>query len=344
MLEKKYIFGFISTKKSIKQKWNMLLTSYNYLVKKIHLNNYPIKLTIDPCNLCNLNCELCPSGSRIPGRKQTIMRFDVLKKIIDECGPYLWEIDLFNWGEPLLNKELFRMVEYAKKYHIDIAVSTNLNHFNEEICKKLIESGLDILMVSLDGASQDSVQEYQKGSDFDLVINNLKRIVELKNKLNSKLPRLQWRFLVNRFNEPEIKKAKTLAKQLKIDKLEIGAFRCSMSEELFLDNENQYENVKSWLPKDESLSMYDYKRKKKKKIRKECRLLWFESVVNPNGSISPCCANWHEKYDFGNIYNSSFKEIWNNQKYKNARRINRGEKISMKSNICYVCYKNKAII
>ena len=345
MLKKKYIFGFFSTQKSIKQRWNMLLTFYNYLVKKLYLNNYPISLTIDPCNLCNLNCELCPSGLKIPGRKQSIMRFDIFKKIIDECGPYLWDIYLFNWGEPLLNKELFRMIEYAKKYHIDTTVSTNLNYFNEEVCKKLIESGLDILIVSLDGASQNSVQHYQKGSDFELVVSNMERIVKLKNKLDSKLPLVQWRYLENTLNEHEIEKAKTLAKQLGIDKLEIASFRCNMADELFLNNENQYQNVKSWLPKDEKLSMYDYKRKKKKKIKKLCRLLWFESVVNPYGSISPCCASWYERDDFGNISSSSFIEIWNNQEYKTARRIytNR-KKIPMESNICYVCYKNKAII
>lgn len=344
MLNKKYIFGLVSTKRSIRQKWNMLLTFYNIVVKKLHLDNYPITLVIDPCNLCNLNCQLCPSGLRTPGRKQTLMRFNVFKKIIDECGPYLWDLYLFNWGEPLLNRELFRMVQYAKRHHIDITISTNLNYFNEEICKKLIESGLDTLIVSLDGASHDSVQKYQKGSDFEQVLNNIKRIVKLKNKLNSKLPGLEWRFLVNRFNEHEIEKAKTLAKELKIDRLDISFFRCNMAEELFLNNEKQYQNVKSWLPKDEKLSMYDYKLRRKKNIKKHCRLLWFYSAVNPDGSISPCCANWRERYDFGNICISSFKEIWNNEKYKDARRIDRGEKVSMEENVCYVCHKNKAII
>lgn len=344
MLKKKQIWELLSTKKSNKQKWNLLLTYCNYFSKKLYLNNYPVSLTIDPCNLCNLKCELCPSGLRMPGRKQSIMRFDVFKKLIDECGPYLWDISLFNWGEPLLNKELFRMIEYAKAYRIEIAVSTNLNYFSEEICKKLIESGLDVLIVSLDGASQDSVQRYQKGSDFELVVSNMKRIVELKNELDSKLPLVQWRFLVNRFNEHEIEKAKTLARQLRIDKLEISPFRCNMADELFLNNESQYQNVKSWLPEDEELSMYDYERKRKKTRKTICRLLWSDSVMNPDGSISPCCASWQERYDFGNIQSSSFREIWNNQEYRHARKINKGENISAKSHICRICYENNAII
>lgn len=344
LLKKTHIFGFMSTKKSKRQKWNMLLTFYNYLTKKVYLSNYPVSLTIDPCNICNLKCELCPSGLRMPGRKQSIMRFDVFKKLIDECGPYLWDISLFNWGEPLLNKELFRMIEYAKVHRIEIAVSTNLNYFSEEIGKKLIESGLDVLIVSLDGASQDSVQRYQKGSDFELVVSNMKRVVELKNKLDSKLPLVHWRFLVNRFNEHEIEKARVLAKQLEIDKLEISTFRCNMADELFLNNEKQYQNVKSWLPEDEELSMYDYTRKRKKIIKKTCRLLWFNSIMNPDGSISPCCASWHERYDFGNIESSSFREIWNNQEYRHARNINKGENMSAKSHICHVCCENKAII
>lgn len=93
----------------------------------------------------------------------------------------------------------------------------------------------------------------------------------------------------------------------------------------------------------ESLSMYDYSKKEKKKI-KGCRWLWLQSSINWNGSVSPCCAVWHEKFDFGNASDTSFFQIWNSSDYLEARKIARGEKIDSTENICSICYSNKAVI
>lgn len=328
--------------KTIKQKSNLVLSHIQYKFRNKYLYNYPVKITIDPTNHCNLRCELCPTGTNAPGRKRCSMKFTTFKKSIDECGQYLWTINLFNWGEPFLNKEICMMIEYARERRIDVNVSTNLNHFNDDICVGLIKSGLNTLIVSLDGASQESVDKYQKGSNFQLVIENIKKIVRMKEELNSDLPIIQWRFLVNKYNENEIERAKQLTETLKIDKLDIGIFRCDMGKELFLSNEAQFENVKSWLPGNETLSKYDYAKQGKKDIENICQMLWFESTIHPDGSVSPCCGVWPEKFDFGNINDSSFKRIWNSEKYQNARRISRGDNISVKGHICYICKQNNS--
>jgi len=344
ILESGKIKKLFSKEKTMKQKYNWLLTQVQFRIRKLRLYSYPVKLTIDPCNFCNLKCLLCPVGTGSKGRKQSIMKFNTFKKIMDECGQHLWEIDLFNWGEPLLNKDIFKMIEYARKMRVDVKLSTNLNFFNDDICTNLIKSGLNNLIVSLDGASQESIEKYQKGSNFQSVIENIKKIIHMREKLKSKTPFIQWRYLVNKYNENEIEKAKELSNNLKIDRLELSAFRCDMGKELLLNSKAQYENVKPWLPTKEYLSMYDYTRQERKKIKDICRSLWFESVVQPDGSISPCCRIWHEKFDFGNILNASFKSIWNSEKYQNARRISRGGDISINGHICYICKINKAQI
>ena len=86
----------------------------------------------------------------------------------------------------------------------------------------------------------------------------------MKEKLKSNLPFIQWRFLINKYNENEIDNAKALSQELKVDKLELGIFRCDMGNEILLKKDKQYENIKSWLPNDETLSMYDYSKKQKK--------------------------------------------------------------------------------
>jgi len=306
---------------------------------------YPIKLTVCPGNLCNLNCALCPVGQNAKGRKKGLMKFSTFKRIIDECGPYLYELDLYNWGEPLLNKDVFEMVRYAKKFKIKVRISSNLNHFNEEICSELIKSGVDHLIVSLDGTSQESVNKYQVGNDFLEVISNMKKLVRKKRELNSSKPFVRWRFLVTRYNEEEIDESKNLAKEIGVDKLEIAIFRCDMGSELLLNDKEQFENVQEWLSESETLSKYDYSNKAKKTQRADgCGWLWTQSTINWNGSVSPCCAVWHEKFDFGNINRDSFRKIWNNKKYQDARKISRGDNINMPDNICHICCSNKATL
>jgi len=327
-----------------KKSFNLFLAKIQWkILKNSKLISYPAALTICPGNLCNLNCVLCPTGQDDPGRHKGLLKLALFKKVMDECGPYLWELDLYNWGEPLLNKELFEMVKYAKAYKVRVAISTNLNHFNDSICSDLVLSGVDEVIVSLDGASQESVSRYQVGSNINKVIANIKKLANCKKKLDKKTPCITWRYLVNRFNECEIGDAKKLSREIGIDKLKFNKFRCDMGKELLLDNGEQFENVSSWLPTNESLSYYDYAGKKKKKI-KNCRWLWLQSSINWNGSVSPCCAVWHEKYDFGNIGDNPFKTIWNSAKYREARKLAGKKDNKSTDNICGICYSNKSVI
>lgn len=337
-----YFFSeFATNRKRIN--YILILLARKYKLSRVFA--YPIKLTVCPGNLCNLNCVLCPVGQNDKGREKGLMEFSTFKRAIDECGPYLYELDLYNWGEPLLNKDIFKMVRYAKKFKIKVSISSNLKHFDEKICSELINSKVDHLVTSLDGTSQESVNKYQVGNDFLEVISNMKKLVQKKRKLNSIKPFVQWRFLVTRYNEDEIEKAKTLAKEIGVDKLEITIFRCDMGNELLLNNKEQFENVQKWLPKNETLSKYDYSNKVKKNPRVNgCGWLWTQSTINWNGSVSPCCAVWHEKFDFGNINRDSFWKIWNNKKYQDARKINRDDNINMPDNICHICYSNKATL
>jgi radical SAM protein with 4Fe4S-binding SPASM domain len=338
---KKLLFTENST---LKKSYNLLLAKIQWkILKNSKIITYPAALTICPGNVCNLNCVLCPTGQNDIGRSKGLLSLDIFKKIMNECGPYLWELELYNWGEPLLNKELFEMVKYSKLFKVRVSTSTNLNHFNDSICSDLVLSGLDEVVVSLDGTSPESVSKYQVGNDFNKVITNIKKLANCKKELNKKTPVITWRFLVNRYNENEVDNAKKLSREIGFDKLKINKFRCDMGKELLFDNDEKFTNISSWLPLNESLPHYDYTERGKKKI-KNCRWLWFQSSINWNGSVSPCCAVWDEKYDFGNIRDKPFKTIWNSAKYSEARKLARKGSIKSSENICSICYANESII
>ncbi len=340
---KRWIFTEYST---VRKSYNLFLANLQWrLFKNSRLYSYPAMLTICPGNVCNLSCALCPTGRHDKRRKPGLMEYQVFESIIDECGPYIYELSLYNWGEPLLNSDLFKMVRRAKKFKVRVVISTNLKQFNNDICAEIIDSEIDDVVVSLDGASQESVAKYQIGNDYEKVRANMKALIDRKRKLNAKKPSVTWRFLVNRFNEHEMDKAEAISREMGVDVVKFNKFRCDMGNELFLDSQEQFANVRDWLPKDEALSMYDYSQKKKKKDKSNhCKWLWFESSINWNGAVSPCCAVWNEQYDFGNVNDARFGEIWNSAKYRQARKIVSGAEVDAPGNICAVCHSNRAII
>ena len=338
---RRYIF---SKENNFKRSYNLIKAIINWKIfHPIKLKTYPITLTICTGNICNLSCKLCPVGLKQEGRKQGFMKFEDFKKIIDETGKYLYELYLFNWGEPLLNKDIFKMISYAKKYNIKVIISSNLMIFNEEIANNLINSGLDSLIVSLDGASNKSVSKYQKGCSFNNVFDNMKNLIKIREKLGKKNPHIQWKFVVNKHNEKEIELAKSLTEKNKIDELSFDFMIPNMGTYVLRDEEQCFEEMADWNPKNEKYSIFNYKTKKKKDYVPGCNWLWLMSSINWNGSVSPCCSIWFEKFDVGNCLDSPFMEVWNNKSYQNSRKAILGKKIDQFS-ICKVCKKNNAQI
>jgi len=121
---------------------------------------------IEPTNYCNLKCPLCPTGAGLIRREKAAMSFEDFKKILDNLGNQIIHLRLWNWGEPLLNKELPKMIKYAKSKNIYVNTSTNSSFLNKENVRELTNSGLDHLIVSLDGASEETYSLYRKNGNF----------------------------------------------------------------------------------------------------------------------------------------------------------------------------------
>jgi radical SAM protein with 4Fe4S-binding SPASM domain len=325
--------------------FNFFLVEFQHrLLKPSYVAGFPYYLTIETGNFCPLRCVFCPTGQEKEGLPKGYLDFKNFKKIIDELGDYLLIVELYNWGEPFLNKNFFRMIKYARNHNIIVTTSSNLNFFNEEICNKLMQSGLNILMISLDGASQATVETYQRGNNFRKVFANIQKIVKKKGELNIRKPLLQWKFFVTRFTENEVLKAKELARNVGVDYIEFAKLLCDMSQRFFLNPEAQYENVKDWLPINERYSAYSRTTKRRKKLLiNDCSSLWTRSVINWDGNVFPCCNVYGVKWGFGNAFEKGFSEIWNSDVYRFSRERVANGKISKLVTICGVCVQNNAI-
>jgi len=291
------------------------------LFKNSRVFGKPLKISIDPCSICQLECPLCPTGQNAGGRSLGRMPFEKFEALLKELGPFLYEIDLNNWGEPFLNKDLIKMAGFCHGKRIRTSVNTNLNvRLSEKEAESLVKTGLDVLYVSMDGITQATYEKYRKKGKLKNVQDNIRLVASKKKELGSKTPKIVWQFLVSKFNEHEIPKLEAVKEKLGANELAIGFLRSDMGKEIFTKDREKVESLRKWLPKNESLSRYDYESRERKLKKKFCAFPWFVSVVNWNGSVSPCCASYFEKFDFGNAFGNGFKEVWNNEKYRAARK------------------------
>lgn len=305
---------------------------------KTQLPYYPSKISIESGNLCNLRCPLCPTGQQDKSAQKGFISFDVFKKVIDEIGQSLTLIRLYNWGEPLLNKDLQRMIHYAKERCIDIKISTNLSmRMKDDQLSELLKSGLEKIYISCNGASPSTYIKYHAGGDFELVMDNMKRLVRKKKELPGCHTKLVWLFHVFKHNEHETNAAQELAKKIGIN-IKISRMRPDMGKEIFETTQKALERDKAWIPDNPAYTVISTKRKK----RIGCMLPWTETMINWDGSVLPCCAVYSEKYAFGNILKNSFAEIWNNEMYVAARKEILGIK-NEKKTICHTC-KNSGFL
>ena len=120
---------------------------------------------------------------------------------------------MYNWGEPLLHKRTPEMIAYAKQKDISILLSTNLSiKLTDDYIDRLVLSGLDRMIVSLDGITQESYGKYRRNGNLELVRENLLRLQRAKQRLGTATPKLIWQFLVFRHNEDEIEQARAIYK------------------------------------------------------------------------------------------------------------------------------------
>ncbi|MCD4737044.1 MAG: radical SAM protein, partial [Bacteroidales bacterium] len=162
--------------------------SLTRITGRIKLLGKPYSLSVEPTTSCNLRCPECPSGLRQFPRYTGMMDFESFKKIIDETHKHLIYLLLYFQGEPYLNPAFFDFVKYAKKHRIYTATSTNAHFLTEENAGKTIDSGLDRLIISLDGIGQEAYSAYRIGGRYDQVIKGIQNIVKLKRELKSCTP------------------------------------------------------------------------------------------------------------------------------------------------------------
>ncbi len=271
----------------------------------------PTIVEIEPTTSCNLRCPQCPSGLREFSRNTGMLDLPLYKKIIDELSPELVYVILYFQGEPFLNKSFLEFVKYAAQKKLYTATSSNAHYFTDEMAKATVESGLDRLIISIDGTSQDTYSKYRVGGSLDKVIEGTKNLLKWKKELGKSTPHIIWQFIAFKHNEHQIPEIKKLAKEIGVNELGIKTAQIY-----------DYQHTDELIPDDDKLSRYkktDEGYVIKNKLLNQCWRMWRGSVITWDGLVVPCCFDKDATHRFGDVSQQTFTDVWRSEQYNNFR-------------------------
>jgi radical SAM protein with 4Fe4S-binding SPASM domain len=291
-----------------------ILGSYHLarLSKKASISGLPISISIEPTTSCNLRCPECPSGLRSFTRPTGMLQQTMFESIIDQLHATLSYLTFYFQGEPYLHPQFLDMAKYASAKGIYTSTSTNAHYLNDEAARATVVSGLDRLIISIDGTTQDTYESYRVGGSINKVLEGAKNIIKWKKQLRSATPHVVFQFLVVKPNEHQIRDVYALAKTLGVDQVVLKTAQIY-----------NYESGSDLIPTQEKYSRYkrntDHSYSIKNKLLNHCWKMWNSCVITWDGKVVPCCFDKDASFVLGDLSKNSFQEIWHSEKYNQFR-------------------------
>ena len=273
----------------------------------------PVTVSIEPTTACNLRCPECPSGLRAFSRDTGNLKEDFFRRLTDELHRDLFYLIFYFQGEPYINPNFLDMVRHAHKRRIFTITSTNGHFLNDENARRTVESGLDRLIISVDGATQETYEQYRVGGKLEQVLQGARNVVRWKRLLKSRRPHIVFQFLVVRPNEHQIPDIFRLAKEIGVDEVKLKTAQVY-----------DYQHGNPLIPAQDRYARYrrtaDGTWEVKHALARQCWKLWHACVITWDGLVVPCCFDKDARHRLGDLKKDGFRSIWQAPAYRDFRR------------------------
>ena len=309
-----YLFSTLS----IPKLWNAGKVLFSFYCSRVRgrpvIMGLPFAISVEPTTACNLGCPECISGLRAFTRQTGSIQTSFFKKVVDSIHETLIYLNFYFQGEPYLHKDLFDMIRYAADKGIYTSTSTNAHFLDDERARKTVESGLSRLIISIDGADQETYSQYRVGGDLNKVMAGTANLIRWKKSLRSHTPFVVFQFLVVRPNEHQVDQVRQMAASLGVDEVWVKTAQVidyTNDPNRLIPLEQKYSRYK----KDKSgqvlpvNAMPDY-----------CWKMWHSQVITWNGFVVPCCFDKDAQHPMGNLNEQSLQEIWESKNYEEFRQ------------------------
>lgn len=289
---------------------NLVLVIVSYiasiLFRRAFIRTSPLFMSVEPADFCQLSCPQCPVG-RSHRHKGDYLNYELYQSLIKQVKKNTFHLIFYFQGEPTLNRNLPEMIRLAHNAGIYTSTSTNGQAITPNMAQAIVQSGLDKIIFSIDGTTQNVYQNYRSGGNLQKIIDAVTAINDYKKELNSFTPVVELQFIVFKTNEHQMGEMKKLAVQL-------GANLLKFKSAQIYD----VENIGNLASSDPKFSRYKQNKNGTYSIKykqpNHCFRLWSGGVVNTKGDLLPCCFDKNSSYSYGNLYNESLKSIYNNGK------------------------------
>ena len=309
-------------------------------VRKPEICSRPYYVQYEVTTHCNLACYMCVRNEVIKHPQH--LAFENFRKAFDQIGAL--KLTLSGAGEPLLNPDLKQMIAYARSHGASVMIPTNGTLLGRgDLAQDLVESGLNVMKVSIDAANPKTYQAIRRQDCFEKIVEGIERLNEMKQKAARRFPEIRFDVVILKENYGEMADIIRLAGRLKIRTVFFRAVQTKgigkEREEVIgkdVDFDALYQAVREGIREAGRLNVKtnlkdvarDFRAYKSIYVRQDaamsgqvCLLPWLQCFVSVKGEVSPCCATYtNESFTAGNVFEQDFQSIWNGPKMRMIRR------------------------
>ncbi|MDP8247220.1 MAG: radical SAM protein [Candidatus Tritonobacter lacicola] len=267
----------------------------NYARGKTVCGHAPLQVWVEPTSVCNLRCPMCPNEA-LPLEKKGFMDMALFRKIIDDITGMVRNISICHRGEPLLHREICEMIRYAGSKGLAAGIHTNATVLDENLSRRLIESGLSRLSFSFDGFTKEDYGKIRVGADFDAVLGNIVSFLKIKKASGSTLPHVTLQVI-------SMSKGKNTEKK----KAFLSRFEGLPLDRVYTKEAHNWAGAAGTVKRPGS------------RIHR-CNSPWYSLVYHWDGSIHPCTLDYLGAYTIGDAGEDSALEAWNSAPMKTLRK------------------------
>ncbi|MBL7943242.1 MAG: SPASM domain-containing protein [Flavobacteriales bacterium] len=309
-------FRNYSRKLTARKIWNGLRVLSSYYGGRITGRTFhpawPVSISVEPTTACNLGCPECPSGLKLFTRNTGNAKPDEVRSWLSQMSRHVTWVNFYFQGEPFIHPGFFDLVKHASQVGMYTSTSTNAHFLSPDQARKTVESGLDRLIISIDGTTQEVYEQYRVHGSLDKVLEGTRNIVAARKELKSKTPHLIFQFLVVKPNEHQVADVKKLARDMGVDEVKFKTAQVY-----------EFEHGNPLIPENEKYSRYKKKADGTYRIKNElanhCWRMWSACVITWDGMVVPCCFDKDATHRMGSLRTHRFSDIWNNPTYRNFR-------------------------
>jgi len=302
--------------------WNTL-SLFSVFYPKSNFKRLPKEIIIEPTNACNLRCPVCPTHFAMK-RQRGFIDLELFKSIIDEFKNIADkpQISMNFSGEPLLHKEIDKLVDYAHSNGHKTFISTNATVLNKDLSKRLVNAGLDSIHLAMDGITKESHEAYRVGSDFDIVKKNIEDFLEARRELSKTNPFVSIQVLLTSFSENEVDKMIDWARKIGADNVNFKSL--SMGSYTTDEIKQKYSYL---LPTKE-----EYLRKSSNINKTICTVPIHQALVYWNGDLGLCCVDFDNVIKLPNIKEKGFIKTFLSDEVLTKRKLGFRKQLSLCKN------------